>query len=243
MQGHTNVWALGDCGAVYSDGEMVPTTAQFAVREAQCLAQNINAVRMGTATTAFQYVPRGSMASLGNYTGVAEVLGSRWSGLLAWLLWRSFYIAMLPGFSTRLRVGLNWLFDYFLPRSIVQLDTSERRGVRYVHLARGDVLFAPGQVVDGFYTVISGALESRIPDALGQGVDYVRIYDKGDHWGERTAPGNLTRGWLTALEDTVLMLLQAPDFVAMKDHLPALGEYFAHIPESYYRIPGEKPIR
>ena len=111
----------------------------------------------------FSFKPKGSLASIGNYKAVSEVFGVRLSGLLAWLLWRGLYIGMLPGFSTRLRVALNWLFDYFLPRSIVQIANNERPATYYRRYAPGDVVFRPGQLVDGFYTIVSGYLESRIP--------------------------------------------------------------------------------
>ena len=89
-----------------------------------------------------------------NGVAIAEVFGVRLSGLLAWLLWRGLYIGMLPGFSTRLRVALNWLFDYFLPRSIVQIANNERPATFYRRYAPGDIVFRPGQLVDGFYTIV-----------------------------------------------------------------------------------------
>ncbi|MEE8289800.1 MAG: hypothetical protein V3R25_10350, partial [Nitrosomonadaceae bacterium] len=83
------------------------------LREARVVAMNIVASRESKRLRSFAYQPKGSFASLGNYKAVAELFGFRLSGLLAWVMWRGFYIGMLPGFSTRLRVALNWLFDYF----------------------------------------------------------------------------------------------------------------------------------
>ncbi len=240
--GFDNIWSLGDAalvplpGTIGEDPKYAPPTAQFAVREAQCVARNIaNSVRQKTLTK-FSYKPRGSLASIGNYRAVAEVFGLRISGLLAWLMWRAFYIGMLPGLSTRIRVALNWLFDYFLPRSIVQIAGHSQSATRYRCYAKGDVISVPGQLVDGFYTVISGCLESRIPNTSGE--DFVRILGPGDHWGERSLDKHSqTVGTLTATESTRVMILAANDFINLREAFPALDRYFASISEKIYAPP------
>ena len=147
----TRVWCLGDAALIPlnklegDEREYAPPTAQFAVREALCVAMNIIAAQQQTPLTTFAYRPRGTLASIGNYKAVAEVFGLRLSGLFAWMLWRGFYIGMLPGFSTRLRVALNWLFDYFLPRSIVQIANTSPSATRYRLYAQGDIVFRPAR--------------------------------------------------------------------------------------------------
>ncbi len=237
--GSDNVWSLGDAalvplpGAAGEKAKYAPPTAQFAVREAHCVARNIaNSVRQKPLKK-FAYKPRGTLASIGNYRAVAEVFGMRISGLPAWLMWRAFYIGMLPGFSTRVRVALNWLFDYFLPRSIVQIAGHSQSATLYRCYAKGDVISVPGQLVDGFYTVISGCLESRIPNASGD--DFVRVLGPGDHWGERSLDKHSqTFGTLTATETSRVMILQAEDFVNLREAFPALDDYFESISEETY---------
>lgn len=236
--GLKNVWALGDAALIplHEDGapQFAPPTAQYAVREARCLADNILRATENRALTAFEYTPKGSLASIGNYKGVAEIYGIRLSGLLAWITWRAIYIGMLPGFATRLRVALNWLFDYFLPRSIVQIANRTDQSTKYRRYAKGDVVCRPGQIVDGFYTVTSGALESRIA-AEGGGEDFVRILGPGDHWGERALSDDVRAiGTLTALEDTRVMVLPASDFRNLLEAFPALDEYFGSISDKIY---------
>lgn len=240
ISGQKNVWGVGDAVLIPLTREndpspaYAPPTAQFAVREARTVARNILALQGGRDLERFAYSPKGSLASLGYYRAVAEVFGLRLSGLLAWLMWRGLYIGMLPGFATRLRVALNWLFDYFLPRSIVQIRNEERSATRFIRVAKGDVLFRPGQLTDGLYTVVEGSLESRIPDtALGE--DFVRILGVGEHWGERTISGDFeTKGTLTALEDSRLLVLARDDFRNLRRSLPPLDDYFEHIPDKIY---------
>ena len=238
--GAESIWAVGDAALiplpVSDDGtaRFAPPTAQFAVREAKCLAQNLAATLRGKSLQTFNYNPRGSLASIGNYRAVAEVFGVRLSGLFAWILWRGFYIGMLPGFSTRLRVALNWLFDYFLPRSIVQIANRNDAASHFRCYAKGDIISEPGQLVDGFYTVVEGCLESRIPQS-GGGEDFVRIIGEGDHWGERSLRGEReTVGTLTALEDSRVMVLPAKDFRNLRQTFPALKDYFDNISDKIY---------
>ena len=237
-QDYANVWAIGDIAHIPLSDDTTdapataPGTAQFAIGEAKQCARNVSRSVSGENMTPFRFKPKGTMASIGNYQAVADIFGLRISGLLAWLIWRAFYIGMLPGFPTRLRVALNWLFDYFLPRSIVQVKTSESRGTQVVHYAAGDTLFAPQQRVDGFYIIIRGTLESRVPTA---GEDFVRILGPGDHWGERSlSENNKTIGWLTAVDDCEVMVLRKDDFVCLQQNLPPLQTYLEQIPEKIY---------
>lgn len=237
---YENVWCVGDAALIplapNQGGEIgfAPPTAQYAVREAQVVAKNIVASLQSKELQPFAYRPKGSLASLGNYKAVAELLGFRLSGLLAWVMWRGLYIGMLPGFSTRLRVALNWLFDYFLPRSIVQIANKPGVATTYRRYVRGDVICRPGQIIDGLYSVISGGMESRIPNA-GKGEDFVRFLGPGDHWGERSLTDETeAQGTLTATEDTRVLILQRSDFQNLSTAFPPLSEYFSNISEKIY---------
>ena len=232
-----NTWALGDVALIPLSGGgevFAPTTAQFAVAEAKHLAKNIAAAVKQRPERDFNFKPRGSMASIGRYRAVAEVLGVRISGLFAWFLWRGFYLSMLPGFATKVRVALNWLFDYFLPRSTVQTEAAAPRGARQLCYSQGDVLFESGQIVDGFYSVISGSLELRVPSPDGR-EDFVRIFGPGDHWGERTlSEGRRTQGLLTAAEDSTVLVLSRHDFHLLVKAVPPFGDYLQSLPDKIY---------
>ncbi len=51
---------------------------------------------------------------------MAEILGYRFSGFLAWLMWRGIYLSKLPTLDKQMRVGLDWLLDIFFPPDMVQ---------------------------------------------------------------------------------------------------------------------------
>jgi NADH:ubiquinone reductase (H+-translocating) len=110
VAGAEQLWALGDCALVVNarDGSVCPPTAQFAVRQARCLADNLLAAIGGRAPRDFAYRPRGAMATVGHQRGVAAVFGLRLAGLPAWLLWRAYYLGQMPTFGRRFRIFVEW---------------------------------------------------------------------------------------------------------------------------------------
>ena len=129
VKDHPGVWALGDCAAVTDGvtGKACPPTAQFALREAPVLAKNIRAFREGRALRPFHFDSLGSLCVVGHQTACAELSvpfarakSIRFSGLLAWAMWRGIYLAKLPGLERKIRVLMDWTVELFFPRDIVQ---------------------------------------------------------------------------------------------------------------------------
>jgi len=117
------LWAIGDCAQVSNarDGKVAPPTAQFAVREARCLARNLAALLAGRPTQVFHYRPRGSMAAIGHLKGVADIFGIPLSGLPAWLLWRAYYLSQMPTLGRKVRIFVEWTWGMFFPTDITHL--------------------------------------------------------------------------------------------------------------------------
>lgn len=129
VPGHDGVWALGDCAAVVDakTGKPCPPTAQFALREAEVLAYNISRTLAGRPTRPFHFDSLGAMCVVGHQTACAELTlpfarsrSIRFSGLLAWFLWRTIYLTKLPGLERKTRVLIDWTIELFFPRDIVQ---------------------------------------------------------------------------------------------------------------------------
>jgi NADH dehydrogenase len=129
IPGHDGLWALGDCAAVFDakSTKPVPPTAQFALREAAVLAKNIRAQIEGRPLKPFHFNSLGSLCVIGHQTACAELtvpfsrnLSMRFSGLLAWAMWRFIYLAKLPGLEQKIRVLTDWTVELFFPPDIVQ---------------------------------------------------------------------------------------------------------------------------
>ncbi len=234
---YESVWALGDCAAVPLDEggtEFAPPTAQFATAAADQLADNIVRAEKGEECRPFEFSAKGSLASIGHYSAVAQLFGVKFSGLFAWFMWRGFYIMRIPGLSTKLRVTLNWFFDYLLPRSLVQVRGEEPMATRYATYSKGDLVFRENQIPDGLYTVESGLLESRIENSETNEV-HVRRLGPGEHWGERSLSRDwLTKGTLTAIEDSRVLVFQREDFKRLRETLPIVDAYFKGLAEERY---------
>jgi len=123
------LWALGDCAAVIDarTEKPCPPTAQFALREAQVLARNIRAHVEGRSLRKFHFDSLGALCVVGHQTACAELSvpfarnkSVRFSGLLAWAMWRGIYLSKLPGLERKIRVAMDWVVELFFPRDIVQ---------------------------------------------------------------------------------------------------------------------------
>jgi len=129
IKDHPGVWALGDCAAVVDGvtGKPCPPTAQFAIREAPVLAKNIRASLEGRPLQPFHFNSLGALCVVGHQTACAELSvpfartkSMRFSGLLAWAMWRGIYLSKLPGPERKIRVLMDWTVELFFPRDIVQ---------------------------------------------------------------------------------------------------------------------------
>ena len=229
--GYSNIWALGDVARVpnaIDEFNPCPPTAQFAVRQARCLASNIAAEINNLSLSSFAYKPRGSLASIGDYKGVAEIKNFRISGFVAWALWRVIYLAMLPGAVSRLRIALNWLLDYFVPRNIVHIQQHRPSSTCFMRFKAGDVVAEKNQILRGLYTVVKGRLQIEILEEDGK--VFKREILPGDHFGERIIEKDvLTLGNLVALEESHLMFIERSDFAKLRDYLPAFGSYISSL--------------
>lgn len=117
---HSGVWAVGDCGAIPNahTGEFAPPTAQHALREAKTVAFNIVATLRDEPLEVFSHESLGALAVLGHQTACAELSGMRFSGLMAWFIWRGIYLSKLPSLQKKVRVLLDWVVDIFFPRDL-----------------------------------------------------------------------------------------------------------------------------
>jgi NADH dehydrogenase len=129
VRGIPGMWAIGDCALVPNahGHEPAPPTAQFAVREGRCLAQNLLATLRDKPTRRFRHRSLGSMAALGHRKGVAEVFGMTISGLPAWLLWRAYYLSQMPTLGRKVRIFVEWTWGMFFPNDITHLRFTRSR--------------------------------------------------------------------------------------------------------------------
>ena len=148
VPGHPGVWAIGDCASIPDPhGGTYAPTAQHAIREGPVLAANIVATLRGKPTKPFVYEAIGIMASLGARRGVAGLRGKYLlTGFLAWFLWRTYYLARLPGLDRRLRVTFDWTLGLLFPRDIAELRVYTKAAQLRAALDGGIALAADAEI-------------------------------------------------------------------------------------------------
>ena len=125
VPGVPGLWAAGDCAAVPdgNTGNFHPPTAQHGLRQGVVVAKNIEAAILGRPLTPFVFKTLGQLASTGHRTGVAMVFGIKFSGFIAWCLWRTVYLLKLPRLAKKLRVISGWTLQLLFSREIEQMIT------------------------------------------------------------------------------------------------------------------------
>jgi NADH dehydrogenase len=178
VKGAANVWAFGDCAAVPNarNAQISPPTAQFALGQAKQLGANLIRVRRGEATKPFRFRPQGLLATIGHHNGVAE----KFSGLVAWFLWRSVYLLKIPTFRRKLNVVVDWTWDIFFKPNVVQVRLPLPQRFRQAHYAAGDFVCRKGEPGAGFFVIKAGTAGIYTDEATAKPLT---TFSKGDYFG------------------------------------------------------------
>jgi NADH:ubiquinone reductase (H+-translocating) len=123
--GRENVWAIGDAAAVpdpaKKDGAPSPPTAQHAIRQGRRVARNVAATLGSGRVRPFTYKTLGVFVDMGQGEAVADTAGIKWRGRPAWLLARSYHLAMMPGMRRKLRLLVDWNIQLLFGRDLSEL--------------------------------------------------------------------------------------------------------------------------
>jgi NADH dehydrogenase len=221
-KGLPHVWALGDCAAIpISAGsdmpQYAPPTAQHAIREARLLADNLLAKERQGKLETFAFKGLGKMGSLGRHSAVAEVLGIKLSGFLAWWLWRTVYLMKVPSTWRRVKIAIGWTLDLVLPPELVQLKLGDGRGIARHHYRAGEQVFSTGDTGDRLYVVVHGAAE-----VLREG-SVVAQLGPGELFGEAALVGMHARTADVRAKDALTVLsVRAREFHLLLQYLPGV---------------------
>ena len=227
LMDYPGVWALGDCAWIPDarSGGSSPPTAQYAVREARCVARNIAADISGKEKKRFRFSSLGMAAALGHRSAVAEFLGIKVWGVLAWFIWRTIYWSKLPGIERKVRVGVDWFLDLILPPDTVQIKTGRSQALSEEHFGPGEFVFRQGDHGDRVYLVVTGDLEV-IREENGREEVLAKLR-AGECFGEMALLNDAPRSAsIRALSEVDVLSVYREDFQTLLNHLPGLREIF-----------------
>jgi NADH dehydrogenase len=109
------ILVAGDIGVI--DDDPLPQLAQPAIQTGQHAARTIARVIAGEPTTRFRYKDKGTMATIGRGSAVADIAhGPKLVGVLAWLTWMLVHIFALLGNRNRVFVTLGLAYRYLAQR-------------------------------------------------------------------------------------------------------------------------------
>ena len=106
------VFVIGDLAIVIQDGKPLPGVAQVAIQGGNYVAKVIGLILKGQPFPPFVYHDKGSMATIGRASAVAQIGKIKLSGFIAWLAWLFVHIVFLIGFRNRLAVVWEWAWVY-----------------------------------------------------------------------------------------------------------------------------------
>ncbi len=114
MPRHPEIFVIGDTALVIGkNGKPIPGIASAAKQQGQYVGAVIRDRLAGKPSRGgFRYRHRGSLATIGRKSAVADFGFVRLSGSLAWFLWGAVHIFFLIGFRNRIAVLLDWLWAY-----------------------------------------------------------------------------------------------------------------------------------
>ena len=121
---HPNIFVIGDSAcALDKRSKPLPGLAPVAVQQGRYVAMLLRLRIPKAERPPFQYVDKGTMATIGRTKAIGMFGKIQFSGFFAWLAWCFIHVLYLIGFRNRLVVLFHWLFSYF----------TSRRGARLVY--------------------------------------------------------------------------------------------------------------
>lgn len=115
VQGVTDVYAIGDIAfmetEIYPHGH--PQLANVATNQAAHLAENLNRIEQGEEMKPFEYINKGTMATVGKRKAVVDLPNWKFQGRFAWITWMIVHFWLILSVRNKLVIFINWISNYF----------------------------------------------------------------------------------------------------------------------------------
>lgn len=115
VEGLKNIYALGDIASMatpnYPNGH--PQVASVALQQASLLAKNLTKLSQNNPLKEFEYVDKGSMATIGKRKAVVDLPKFSFQGRLAWFTWMFIHLMLILSIKNKLLIFMNWTISYF----------------------------------------------------------------------------------------------------------------------------------
>lgn len=130
VQGHPEIFVVGDTASLEQDGRPLPGVAQVAIQQGRYAANSIaRRVTQNPPLSPFRYFDKGNLAVVGGSFAVLHSGSVEMSGFAAWLVWALIHIQFLAENSLRFSVVLQWVWTYATGKRAARLIIEHRHGV------------------------------------------------------------------------------------------------------------------
>jgi NADH dehydrogenase len=132
IPGRQDVFVIGDMAnfALPGDQNPLPALSPVAMQQGRHVARQIRILLAGGWTQRFEYLDKGTMATIGRNKAVADAGFMRLTGFMAWLAWLFVHVLFLVGFRNKILVLMNWTWAYITYGRGARLITGRNWGSR-----------------------------------------------------------------------------------------------------------------
>lgn len=127
LAGRRDAFAVGDNAASTVEEGELPMLAPPAMQQGRYVAERILALEAGDDLEPFRYRDKGTMATIGRSSAVAEIGPVRISGFLGWVVWLVIHLYYLIGVKNRLFVLSSWAWNYVRYDRPIRIEVAASR--------------------------------------------------------------------------------------------------------------------
>ena len=166
VPGHPEVFAIGDMVSL----NKLPGIAQPALQEGKYVGKVIKARLAGQPVEPFKYFDKGTMATIGYRSAVANAFGVKLTGFLGYLTWAFIHIAYLVGWGNRIGAMYTWArgiwFGHSRAHRIITFESTNKDLTEgYLPSGRLPAILPMARTASAVAAAAGGATEAEAPAA------------------------------------------------------------------------------
>ncbi len=115
------VFVIGDAAAYKDEENYLPSLAPVATQQGRYVAKNIIKKLKKGKRDPFEYVDKGSMATIGKSRAIAQFAGLKISGTIAWIMWLVVHLLFLVLFRNKVSILFSWIYNYITEKRLVRI--------------------------------------------------------------------------------------------------------------------------
>jgi len=123
VEGFSNIFAVGDIAYMetpkYPKGH--PQVANVAINQAKLVAKNLKRSMLNKPVKDYEYIDKGSMATIGRNKAIVDLPFIKFKGYPAWLVWMFLHLMLILSVRNKLIIFINWAWLYITKNTSLRL--------------------------------------------------------------------------------------------------------------------------